>query len=157
MILLEKEIEVIKDANDTSNEDGRTSIIPLCKPACDILFNTLGVIAKDVAQCTEDAALVFGACQVAGGGPENPLADVCSLGMGLGFMAACVLVVNAKEEFGAEKCKQKICGSDEAELKKMRMTYEKLTQGNEIRALLKKYLESFLIFTLKVLNLTQHD
>ena len=96
-----------------------------------------------MAQCTEDAALVFGACQVAGGGPENPLADVCSLGMGLGFMAACVLVVNAKEEFGAEKCKQKICGSDAAELKMMRMTYEKLTQGNEIRALLKKYLESF--------------
>ena len=117
----------------------------------------MGVIAKDVAQCTEDAALVFGACQVAGGGPEDPLSELCSFGMGLGFMAACVLVVNAKEEFGPEKCKQKICGSDEEELKKIRMTYEKLIPGNEIRALLKKYLESFLIFTLKVLNLTQHD
>ena len=97
-----------------------------------------------MAQCTEDAALVFGACQVAGGGPENPLADVCSFGMGLGFMAACVLVVNAKEEFGPEKCKQKICGSDAAELKMMRMTYEKLIKGNEIRGLLKKYLMYYL-------------
>ena len=131
MILFETEIEVTKNAKDSSNEDGRSSMIPLCKPACDILFNILGVVAKDVAQCTEDAALVFGACQVAGGGPLDPLADICSLGMGLGFMAACVVVVNAKEEFGAEKCKQKICGSDEAELKKMRMTYEKLMQGKK--------------------------
>ena len=131
MILLEKEIEVTKNASDSSNEDGRMSIIPFCNTACDILFNTLGVVAKDVAQCTEDAALIFGACQVAGGGPENPLSEVCSFGMGLGFMAACVVVVNAKEEFGSEKCKQKICGSDEAELRKMRMTYEKLMQGKK--------------------------
>merc|ERR1712018_414890 len=53
--------------------------------------------------------------------------------MGLMFFGVCAAVVRANEKFGPEKCKQKICGSDEATLKNMRMTYEKLIQDPKMQ------------------------
>ena len=109
---------------------------PVCNHVCDLLFDTLGVIAKNKAQCAVDTGLILAACQIAGGGPEDPISDICSASMGVYFTAACLAVVRANEQFGAEKCKQDICGSGRAAMNDLRMTYGTFGSGNQIKLFL---------------------
>ena len=76
-----------------------------CSAACSVL----GEGAKSAVECTADDALVDLACEVAGGGPEDPFADACAFAMGIAFETACVSAIEKGIDFDVDACKKSLC------------------------------------------------
>jgi hypothetical protein len=89
---------------DADGKDGLWCTI--IDDACNALY---AVAKTSVAGCTLDAATTIAACEIAGIGPEDPLADACALILGTTVEVACVSAIKAGGKFAAGQCK-KIAG-----------------------------------------------
>merc|ERR1711920_1170301 len=63
--------------------------------------------------CIGTSALIAGACQMYGWGPENPVADACSLVLGAAFLAFCSKSIIHSEPFDTKACIECVgCGPE---------------------------------------------
>jgi len=77
-----------------------------CGAACSVLDD---MVISNVVECTGADFLVEAACEAAGFGPWDPLADACAVGMGIAFEAACVSAIKAGLDFDGPYCEKQIC------------------------------------------------
>merc|ERR1712178_76954 len=79
------------------------------KEACRHLFTVAGTSA---GACAVDAGEAAAACEAAGLGPEDPLADTCAGILGSTVAGACVAAIKEGGSFTGGQCKQAAgCGS----------------------------------------------
>lgn len=84
---------------------------PYCCVVEGALDSIMSTAIGTLAQCEDLAAEGAGACEVAGGGPEDPAADACATAMGIGLLSACEGTVDAGAGFTSEQAKQSMgCG-----------------------------------------------
>ena len=102
---------------DASQIELPDALKKVCSLACEVLFTSLTSVATTYLGCTEDALEVVTACEIAGVGPEDPLSTACAVTMGATFLTTCISVVEKIGEFGAEQCKEHICGAEPEESK----------------------------------------
>jgi hypothetical protein len=84
---------------------------PYCCVVETAIDKVLSNAVSSIAGCEELATEGAAACEVAGGGPEDPAADACATAMGIGLLSACEGAVDAGVGFTTEGAKQSIgCG-----------------------------------------------
>merc|ERR1719150_2818203 len=71
---------------------------------CDIVIGAAGKAASK-AECVADDALIAGACETAGIGPEDPLSDICAVTFATLFQTACSEAISEAGKFTKEGCK----------------------------------------------------
>merc|ERR1719389_319029 len=82
--------------------------------ACSKVFTTA---VTSIVGCTLEDATLVAACEAAGLGPEDPLADACAAILGTTVEAACVAIVKQGGSFTSALCKKAAgCGSSETEV-----------------------------------------
>jgi len=71
---------------------------------CDIVIGVAGKVAKKF-ECVADDALIAGACETAGIGPEDPLSDICAVTFASMFQYACGKAIGEAGKFTKKACK----------------------------------------------------
>merc|ERR1719436_522029 len=71
---------------------------------CDTVFGVASKLTTQ-AECTADDALIAGACETAGIGPEDPLSDICAVTFASMFQYACGKAVGEAGKFSKKACK----------------------------------------------------
>ena len=83
---------------------GCGSINPFCcmvKDACNAL---LSVPIIDTDGCDLLTGQIDAVCEIAGGGPEEPLSDICAATVSGAIPNACSIAINKVGSFGVDKC-----------------------------------------------------
>lgn len=81
---------------------------PIMKTSCSLVFSEA---ADNEADCQLDTAEADGACEAAGAGPEDPLADTCAAAFTTTIEIACTSAVKAGDKFGSAQCDDAVgCG-----------------------------------------------
>jgi hypothetical protein len=81
------------------------------KLACNKVFVKA---ATSIVGCTLEDATVVAACEIAGIGPEDPLADACAAILGTTVEVACVAAIKSGGKFTSQMCR-KAAGCDSSE------------------------------------------
>jgi len=78
--------------------------------ACNKVFTKA---VTSIVGCTLEDATIVAACEIAGIGPEDPLADACAAILGTTVEAVCIKTIKAGGKFAASQCKKAAgCRSD---------------------------------------------
>ena len=83
--------------------------IPLCKQTCWALFHVFKITINNLAGCDIGDASVVAACEAAGLGPEDPLADACAIGFGWAFNHECKKLMDEGLSMTYDACKDHVC------------------------------------------------
>ena len=79
------------DSSSSSSSSSHRRLNALCwieKPAVDAVVGS-GIAVASQAACVGFDAVADAACELVGGGPEDPFADACALALGIALEAAC--------------------------------------------------------------------
>lgn len=83
--------------------------IPLCKETCWALFHVFKITINNLAGCDIGDASVVAACEAAGLGPEDPLADACAFGFGWAFNKECKHLMDEGLSMTYDACMDHVC------------------------------------------------
>merc|ERR1719150_2048327 len=90
------------DSSDESTGTGGVSCT-IYEDVCDGVFDVVGEIASKW-ECVASDAGIAAACEAAGLGPEDPLADACAITFASVFEVACTAAIDKAKSFGKPEC-----------------------------------------------------